>query len=156
MHKYSFRTDWRLPVAPERCWQELVVQHSWRLWWPALRDTDRVETPLLPGSELRLTVRSPLGYRLRVSLIVVELATNRFLKVTGSGDLQGQGRAYFRAEELPSGQQGTRLRIFWTVQTTRHWMNLLSPVAAPIFGWAHGAVMRDGERRFRRYLTTST
>ena len=32
----------------------------------------------------------------------------------------------------------------WRVHTTKPWMNLLAPVAKPIFAWNHDWVMRNG------------
>ncbi len=32
----------------------------------------------------------------------------------------------------------------WNVRTTRPWMNLVAPVARPVFRWNHNAVMHSG------------
>jgi hypothetical protein len=32
----------------------------------------------------------------------------------------------------------------WNVRTTRSWMNLVGPVARPVFRWNHNAVMHRG------------
>ena len=54
------------------------------------------------------------------------------------GELAGVGRWRFFA-----GRQ-TAVTYEWNVHTTRPWMNLLAPVARPIFAWNHNAVMRNG------------
>lgn len=151
MHEYIFETVWLLPAPPERCWQELVVQGSWEHWWPALRRESWPSPPLAVGSEFWLRVRSPLGYRLRVHLMIQEVSTGQSLRVRGSGDLSGSGEASF-VELTDGNQQNTELRINWSVQTTKPWMNFFAPLAAPGFRWAHHAVMRDGERRFISWL----
>ena len=32
----------------------------------------------------------------------------------------------------------------WNVSTTKPWMNLLAPIARPLFAWNHDWVMRNG------------
>ena len=32
----------------------------------------------------------------------------------------------------------------WNVRTTKPWMNLLAPIARPVFAWNHDWVMRNG------------
>ncbi|MBQ1444575.1 MAG: SRPBCC family protein [Renibacterium salmoninarum] len=152
MQKYSFHTVWTLPASPERCWHELVALRSWQLWWPAFQPEQPAGSgPARPGDQIALRVRSPLGYRLRLRLEITGVVPMRRLDVAGSGDLAGVGRADFEAAGS-IGQPSTVLRIDWTVATTKAWMNALAPVAAPAFAWAHGKVMADGERRFRRHL----
>ncbi|WP_052663527.1 hypothetical protein [Psychromicrobium lacuslunae] len=155
MHSYLFHTVWLLPATPTRCWQELVTLGSWEHWWPALAKESWPASPLDTGSELWLGVRSPLGYRLRVQLTVQRIVPESSLSVSGSGDLSGSGDAQFleinEGNTTDSGPH-TELRINWSVQTTKPWMNFLAPLAAPGFRWAHNALMRDGERRFRKWL----
>ncbi|ABY22523.1 conserved hypothetical protein [Renibacterium salmoninarum ATCC 33209] len=152
MHHYSLHTVWRLPASSERCWHELVVLRSWQHWWPAfqLSSPSSSHDPSI-GEELMLTVRSPLGYKLRVGLKITDITHLSRLQVSGSGDLNGVGGTNF-ADEGSSEQPKTVISIGWTVRTTKRWMNLLAPVAAPAFSWAHRKVMADGERRFQNYL----
>jgi hypothetical protein len=42
-------------------------------------------------------------------------------------------------------QDGTTAALYeWNVRTTRPWMNLLAPVARPVFAWNHNWVMARG------------
>lgn len=156
MHSYAFQSVWRLPAAPERCWRELLELRSWQEWWPAIKPSIKGEPwlagPLKEGTDFWLTVRSPLLYRLRIQLVICTVVPEHSLTVRGSGDLLGTGDADFDLEQTPSGEQ-TVLRMNWAVQTTKPWMNFLAPLTAPIFRWAHRLIMRDGERRFSRWLT---
>jgi hypothetical protein len=38
----------------------------------------------------------------------------------------------------------TTVRYKWRVETTRWWMNLLAPIARPVFRWNHDRLMRNG------------
>ena len=40
----------------------------------------------------------------------------------------------------------------WDVGTKRRWMNLLAPIARPIFAWNHDYVMRNGAQGLARLL----
>lgn len=40
----------------------------------------------------------------------------------------------------------------WNVETTKLWMNLLGPVASPVFDYNHDAVMRRGAEGLARRL----
>ena len=55
------------------------------------------------------------------------------------GELQGTGCWTFAAAEGI-----TTVRYDWNVQTTQAWMNLLAPLARPIFAWNHDVVMTWG------------
>jgi hypothetical protein len=46
----------------------------------------------------------------------------------------------------------TDVRYDWEVRTTKFWMNLLAPLARPIFAWNHEGVMQAGEDGLRRIL----
>jgi len=38
----------------------------------------------------------------------------------------------------------TVVRFDWKVDTTESWMNILAPVARPLFRWNHGTIMEWG------------
>ena len=40
----------------------------------------------------------------------------------------------------------------WRVRTTRRWMNVLAPIARPVFRWNHDRLMRAGGRGLARRL----
>jgi hypothetical protein len=64
-----------------------------------------------------------------------------------SGELAGTGR--WRLYE----EAGTTAVLYeWDVRTTRAWMNLLAPLARPIFAWNHNWVMGNGGEGLARLL----
>jgi hypothetical protein len=63
------------------------------------------------------------------------------------GELSGTGRWQFTDEG-----DSTRVRYDWNVKTTKPWMNLLAPVARPVFKWNHDVVMNWGAEGLARKL----
>ena len=55
------------------------------------------------------------------------------------GELTGKGR-----RQLSADGDVTTVRYDWNVSTTKPWMNLLAPVARPVFKWNHDVVMGWG------------
>ncbi|WP_283461727.1 hypothetical protein [Arthrobacter sp. H35-D1] len=68
------------------------------------------------------------------------------------GDLAGEGRVTLSSTS--NGQ--TQMDIEWRVRPTSHWMTFFSPVARPVFTYAHAALMRRGEAGLRAYLARKT
>lgn len=150
---YRFETVWRLPVGQDRI-RELLLR--WGRgeealdWWPGVRIS--APRPVLrPGARIRSIVRSPLGYRLRLELRVTTVEPHQGpparIAVSSSGALEGSGELGTEADG-----DGSLLRIGWRVRTTSGWMNALAPALRPAFAWAHGSVMRAGERGLRQRL----
>jgi hypothetical protein len=69
------------------------------------------------------------------------------LEGEASGELEGTGRW-----RLFESDGATAVLYEWTVRTTRPWMNLVAPVARPIFAWNHDYVMRNGGEGLARLL----
>jgi hypothetical protein len=56
-----------------------------------------------------------------------------------SGGLEGVGRwRLFQHDTV------TAVVYEWNVQTTKRWMNVIGPLARPVFEWNHDWVMRNG------------
>ncbi|MFB8147051.1 hypothetical protein ACFC1W_09920 [Microbacterium sp. NPDC056003] len=102
--EYSFVSRWSIPADADRVWRETIrlVRRSSgagvadptgprTTWWPGVRFED-APASLEAGSTLRLAVRSPLGYRLRVRLTVDDVGPGRTLAASSAGDLRGRGR----------------------------------------------------------------
>jgi len=148
---YSFVSEWRVPASPDRCWAVLERTLSpdgadvgGAGWWPG------VSVPVPParlavGEELTLSVRSPLGYRLRMRLRLTTLEPRQLLAAASTGDLHGRGSV-----QLSAVGDGTTLVFTWDVETTSRWMNATVFVLRPVFERAHTAVMRAGELALRR------
>jgi hypothetical protein len=150
---YTFVSRWRAPATRERCWEVLSATLSPRdagcepaPWWP---DVTIVEAPtrIEPGSVIRLDVRSPFGYRLRVRLELTRVDAPTSLAAVSEGDLRGEGTL-----DIVPAEEGSVLTWTWRVSVRRPWMRATGWLLRPLFVVAHTFVMRRGERGFARVL----
>lgn len=150
--EYAFASQWHLPVPVERTWAEIermLRPGAAATWWPAVRLT-KPPADLARGESMLLTVRSPLGYALRVRLTIDEIERGRSISAASAGDLRGHGRLEVRAD----GPQASTVSFDWRVATERRWMNATAWILRPAFEAAHARVMRAGERGLRAELGT--
>ena len=95
------------------------------------RGRDRPDRPL--------TWKSKLPYELEFEIRSTRSERPHLLEGEASGELEGTGRW-----RLFDSDGATAVLYEWNVRTARQWMNLLAPLARPIFGWNHDHVMRNG------------
>jgi hypothetical protein len=151
---YSFVSRWEVPVPPNRVWTELermitaTDAEAVPTWWPAVT-VARPARRLFPGETVELLVRSPLGYRLSVRLVLRDVSSPGLLTAESTGDLSGRGTV--RIERR--GDAASVIVIGWDVLTRRPWMNTTAWLLRPVFVRAHAHVMRAGERGLRRRLS---
>ncbi|MCG6657590.1 polyketide cyclase [Halomonas campisalis] len=149
MTRYHFVTTWRFEAPIEEVYRVLSEAHRWPAWWPSVTAVEQ----LAPGDErgvgrvYRYVWKSRLGYRLRFDIRVTRVESPWLIEGEASGDVQGIGRWRLIEEGAV-----TQVRYEWRVFTTRRWMNLIAPVARPLFAWSHHAVMRDGAVGLARRL----
>jgi hypothetical protein len=146
--EYRFLTTWLLDSPREPVWDVIFDQEDWPSWW---RGVEKV-VELDPGDEdglgsrARMTWRSFLPYDLVFETHTVRVERPHLIEGKVDGELTGTGR--WRLFEHGGA---TAVLYEWEVGTTRAWMNLLAPVARPVFAWNHDWVMsRGGEGIARR------
>jgi hypothetical protein len=146
---YRFLTTWILACERERVWDAIYDSEAWPRWW---RGVERV-VEVTPGDEDglgqlgRYTWRSKLPYELTFEMRTTRVERPSLLEGEASGQLAGTGR--WRLYE----QDGVTAVIYeWNVATTKRWMNLLSPVARPVFEWNHDWVMGNGGKGLAKLL----
>jgi hypothetical protein len=71
----------------------------------------------------------------------------RYMEGLADGELAGTGRW-----RLFEDGDVTAVVYDWDVHTTRPWMNLLAPIARPLFAWNHDYVMHAGGEGLARHL----
>ena len=149
MPAYRFCTTWVLEAERERVWDAIYDSDSWPEWWRGIKSTKR----LADGDENGIGQRGIYEWRARIPYTVqfeiVSTIVERPYRLGGeaSGELAGTGLWRFFEEG------GTTAVVYdWDVRTTKPWMNLLAPVARPVFAWNHHWVMRRGGEGLARRL----
>ena len=98
------------------------------------------------GSRYRIAWRSRLPYPIEFEFSVDRVERPSLMEGRAVGELDGTGRW-----RLLEHGGITAVTYEWNVATTKRWMNLLAPVARPVFAWNHDWVMaRGGEGLARR------
>ena len=122
-------------------WEVLEDPLRWPEWW---RGVERV-AELAPGdarrvgSRYRIAWRSRVPYELGFDFVVRRVDEGCGMEGEAVGDLQGTG--VWRLFEQGSV---TAVVYEWDVTTSKRWMNMIGPVARPVFEYNHDVVMRWG------------
>jgi len=149
MSDYAFVTRWSVQAPLEKVWDLISHAEQWPGWWPGVEKVELLEpgTDGEVGSLRRFTWKSKLPYRLTFDMRTTHVERPHVLEGQALGELDGTGRWELRQEG-----DWTRVRYDWRVATTKAWMNLLAPVARPLFAWNHDVVMRWGGEGLARRL----
>ncbi len=149
MVKYKFITVWRIEAPIEAVWEAIYHSEHWPAWWGSVRRVAEVA----PGDEhgvgnvRRYYWRSRLPYDLVFEVKVARIQRPVALEGISEGELAGRG-----TWALSQDGAVTTVRNTWEVATTKRWMNVLAPLARPIFGWNHAYSMRQGGEGLARLL----
>ena len=150
MADYAFVTRWSFQAPIESVWELISKAEGWPEWWPGVEKVELLESGL-DGGEIgslrRLTWQSRLPYKLRFEMRTTRVERPHVLEGRAVGELDGTGRWELRQES-----DWTHVRYNWRVATTKPWMNLLAPVARPLFAWNHDVVMHWGGQGLARQL----
>lgn len=151
MTEYRLTTEWRIEAPlPQVCTAILLCAH-WPEWWEGVKKVEEIAAgdDNGVGSRWRFTWKGRLPYQLVFDVQIIRYAVLDTLEGLASGEVEGTGRWHFyRESEL------TVVRHEWEIRTTCWWMNLLAPVARPVFKWNHDQLMRQGGEGLARLLGT--
>jgi hypothetical protein len=147
--EYRFLTTWLLEAPREQAWDAIEAVERWPEWWRGVvsvevlerGDEDKV------GSRYDVVWRSRLPYPVKFEFRVDRVERPGVMEGRAQGELAGTGRwRLFEHDGV------TAVLYEWNVETTKAWMNLLAPVARPVFAWNHDVVMRWGGEGLARLL----
>jgi hypothetical protein len=99
------------------------------------------------GRCYRIAWRSRVPYPIEFEFTVERVERPALMEGRAEGELSGHGRWRLLEE---SGV--TAVLYEWNVATSKRWMNLVAPVARPVFAWNHDIVMRWGGEGLAREL----
>ena len=141
MADYRFLTTWLLDCPRERVFEAIHDQESWPQWWRGMEEA--VELRAGDGDGVgalaRQRWRSRLPYRIEFEVTSERVERPHLMVGRAVGELNGTG--IWRIYE----EGGMTAAVYeWNVATTKAWMNLLAPVARPVFKWNHDWLMQRG------------
>jgi uncharacterized protein YndB with AHSA1/START domain len=142
---YRFLTTWLIAAERERVWDAIYESERWPEWWRGVEEATRLADgePDGTGQVGRYVWRSRLPYPVRFEITTTRVDRPHLLEGSAAGELEGTGRWRFFADDDPPNPV-TAVLYEWNVATTKAWMNLLAPIARPVFKWNHDWVMRNG------------
>lgn len=149
MAEYAFLTAWRVAAPRDAVFEVLHASERWPEWWDGLERVVKLEEGDSEGrgSLGRYTWRSFMRYRLEFDMRITEVDRPRRMAGSAMGELAGSGSWWLYEDDA-----ATTVLFEWQVHTTRQWMNVLAPVARPVFRWNHDRLMRAGGRGLARRL----
>lgn len=149
MTRYAFVTLWHIGAPIDRIWEEIAHPERWPSWWKFVERVEKREEgdENGVGSLWHHEWKTALPYKLIFDLRTTRAEKPQILEAASTGELSGTGRW-----QLTPQASVTVVRYDWKVSTTRSWMNLLAPLARPLFAWNHKVVMQEGGEGLARLL----
>ncbi len=149
MAEYVFESIWRIEAPIEAVWDAIYHSERWPSWWKEVESVQELVKgdDRGVGSVRRYVWKTVLPYKLAFDMRVTRVEPPVALEGAATGELQGTGHWQLRAEgDL------TIVHYTWSVRTRKRWMNLLAPIARPIFAWNHHEVLKRGGEALARLL----
>ena len=149
MADYRFLTTWILDSPIEPVWDALRKIEDWPAWWPGVQRVRKLEhgDDDGVGGIYEHLWRSKIPYAVAFTTYVTRVERPHLIEARAEGKLEGTGT--FR---LFGADGATAVTYDWSVRTTPLWMNVVAPVARPVFAWNHDVLMRQGGEGLARWL----
>jgi len=149
MADYHYLSTWQLQAPIEQVWAAISNLEQLPTWYPAVKEV-QILAPgdnQQVGARVRYVIKGRLPMRLAFEATVTRVDPPQESELRADGELAGIGRWLL-------DQQGeiTTARYIWDVRTTRPWMNLLAPLARPLFTWNSKGVMLQAGEGLARFL----
>lgn len=141
MAEYHLLTVWRIEAPLEEVYSVIENSQHWPDWWPGVQKAEQLLRGETDGTNSiwRYYWQGDLPYRLVFDVRVTRVEKLVALEGMVKGDLEGIGCWHFSDAGAFSV-----VRYEWQVRTTRRWMNLVAPLARPIFVRNHTRLMNQG------------
>jgi uncharacterized protein YndB with AHSA1/START domain len=146
--RYEFLTTWLLRAPRTEVWDALRDPIAWPDWWRGVESVEELDGGggEQVGSRYRVRWRSLVPYPVEFEFEVDRVERPLLMAGHATGELAGTG-----TWRLYEHDGMTAVTYDWRVATTKPWMNLVAPLARPVFEWNHDWVMaRGGEGIARR------
>jgi uncharacterized protein YndB with AHSA1/START domain len=152
MAEYHLLTTWRIKAPLTDVYDAIHDSLRWPDWWPG---SEKVEQTAAGGKDgidniRRYSWKGELPYPVVFEVRATRIEALVAIEGRARGDLEGTGRWRF-------AQHGevSIVDYEWHVRSARWWMNLLAPLARPIFIRNHTRIMTQGGEGLARRLDTT-
>ena len=151
MADVEFVTMWRFQAPQLKVWELIFQSERWPNWWRGVEKVEKIKDgdSNHVGAIFRYTWKSKLPYRLTFDMETTRVVQPSVIEGRAFGELQGIG-----LWTITHKNGITIARYDWKVETTKPWMNFLSPIARPFFSWNHDVVMGWGGEGLAKQLGT--
>ncbi|TCP44754.1 hypothetical protein EV191_11939 [Tamaricihabitans halophyticus] len=154
LNRYRFTATWVVPVDPGTVFGALVDIGTYPTWWADVRSVTAIDS-----NTAELVCRSVLPYQLVLRATRAEQDEHGGrLRLALSGDLEGyigcELDVFEHRDRRRPARHGarTRLSIAQEVVVRKQLLRRVAPIARPLLRANHTAMMRRGQRGFRRHL----
>jgi hypothetical protein len=146
---YSFLSTWLVEAPREAAWEVIADAVEWPSWWRGVVSVDELDPGDADrvGSRYRIAWRSRIPYPIEFEFHVDRVERPHLMAGRALGELEGSG-----CWRLFEDGGLTAVTYEWNVATTKAWMNLVAPLARPVFAWNHDWVMTRGGEGMAREL----
>lgn len=150
MSKYEFVSVWMIDASLPAVWKAIRESKEWPTWWRGVISVVEISPGDAEGvgSVQRSTWKSALPYKLEFDTEIIRVERQKLIEARAFGELDGLGLWQFSETD-----QGVRVEYDWQVETSKRWMNLIAPLARPLFKWNHDVIMGWGETGLRKHLS---
>jgi carbon monoxide dehydrogenase subunit G len=143
MADYHYVSTWQLQAPIQQVWAALNDLEHLPVWYRGVQQVQE----LAPGDaqgvgrRVRYVIKGRLPLRLAFEATTTRSLPPQDQELRAEGELTGTGRW-----SLDQHGQVTTVRYHWDVRTTGPWMNLLAPLARPLFTWnSQGVMLQAGQ-----------
>jgi uncharacterized protein YndB with AHSA1/START domain len=149
MAQYKFVDHWYIKAPREEVFRYVADASSYPQWWPVYPKVEvlRRAEPGQVGGQARLVVKSALGYTLKLEVETVAVNPPSYLKTVARGQLAGTGEW-----EFTQVGDTTHAKWTWIVESHHPLLNLLEPIAKPLFAWSHNDASHKGHLGLKKLL----
>ncbi len=153
MAQYQFIDHWYIKAPREEVFRYIADARTYPQWWPVYAKVEvlRAVAPGQIGGKGRLLVKSALGYTLQLEAETVAIEPPRSIKTIATGQLAGTGEWEFMQEG-----DTTHAIFTWIVASNLLLLNLLEPIAKPLFAWSHQEASCKGHIGLKKVLEKPT
>jgi Polyketide cyclase / dehydrase and lipid transport len=149
MADYHYVSSWQLQAPIEQVWAALNDLEHLPVWYRGVHEARELAPgdALGVGRRVRYVIKGRLPLRLAFEATTTRSVPPQDQELQAEGDLAGTGRW-----SLDEHGKVTTVSYHWDVRTTRPWMNLLAPLARPIFTWNSRGVLLEAGEGLARFL----